>query len=238
LSWHLTGLASLSSAKVMAASSIVTTFALSQGHSHKLMIHSLWYCLARRWRHFRHVAAVRGTLSHGVLSYLVWEADTRLIPRSCFGIAWHVQNDKLSSSAISLIVKHRFPQITALTRSTVSLVRAVYGRPVCGSWSMDMRPFLNRKYYSNILDRLNAVSPNACCSISYVSVAVLPSFWQNLVQTRCSFSTSVSQYDRGTITIALLINSLTTESNCNPLLWCVASGGVAKYPTCQSRDEG
>jgi hypothetical protein len=68
--------------------------------------------------------------------------------------------------------------------------------------SMDVRPFLNREYHSNVLDRLNAVSPNAC-SISYVSVAVLPSFWQNLMQTRCSFNTSISQYDGGTNTIAL-----------------------------------
>jgi hypothetical protein len=66
-----------------------------------------------------------------------------------------------------------------------------------------MRPFLNREYHSYVLDRLNAVSLNACCSISYVSVAVLSSFWQNLMQTRCSFNTSISQYDGGTITIAL-----------------------------------
>jgi hypothetical protein len=64
-------------------------------------------------------------------------------------------------------------------------------------------PFLNREYYSNVLDQLNAVSPNACCSISYVSVAILPSFWQNFMQTRCSFNTSISQYDGGTNTIAL-----------------------------------
>jgi hypothetical protein len=69
--------------------------------------------------------------------------------------------------------------------------------------SMDVRPFLNREYHSNVLDRLNAVSPNACCSISYVSVAVLPGFWQNLMQTRCSFNTSTSHYDGGTNTIAL-----------------------------------
>jgi hypothetical protein len=68
---------------------------------------------------------------------------------------------------------------------------------------MDVRPFLNREYHPNVLDRLNAVSPNACCSISYVSVAVLPSFWQNLMQTCCSFNISISQYDGGTNTIAL-----------------------------------
>jgi hypothetical protein len=96
---------------------------------------------------------------------------------------------------------------------------------------MDVRPFLYREYHSNVLDRLNAVCPNACCSIFYVSVTVLPSFWQNLMQTRCSFNTSVSQYDGGTNTIALLINSLTTESSCHPLLWYVESGYVAKYPT-------
>jgi hypothetical protein len=90
---------------------------------------------------------------------------------------------------------------------------AVDGLPVCGLSSMDVRPFLNREYHSNVLDRLNAVSPNACCSISYVSVAVLPSFWQNLMQTRCSFNTSISQYDGGTNMIALQINSLTTIDN-------------------------
>jgi hypothetical protein len=114
-----------------------------------------------------------------------------------------VPDDKLSFSAISMIVKRQFPRITALTRSTVSLVCAVDGRPVCGSSSMDVRPFLNQEYHSNALDRLNAVSPNACSSISYVSVAVLPSFWQNLMQTRCFFNTSISQYDGWTNTIAL-----------------------------------
>jgi hypothetical protein len=71
------------------------------------------------------------------------------------------------------------------------------------SSSMEVRPFLNREYHSNVLDLLNGVSPNAYCSILYVSVAVLPSFWQNLMQTRCSFNTSISQYDGGTNTIAL-----------------------------------
>jgi hypothetical protein len=158
-------------------------------------------------------------------------ADMRLIPRSCVSITWHVPNDKLSSSAISLIVKRRFPWITALSWSTVPLVHAVYGLPVCGSSLMDMRPFLNWEYHSVVLDRLNAVSPNACCSISYVSVAVKPSFWQNLMQTRCSIHTSISQYDGGTNIIVLWINSLTTESSFHPLLWYVASGDVAKYPT-------
>jgi hypothetical protein len=130
-----------------------------------------------------------------------------VVQKPCVSIAWHVPNDKLCLSEISLIVKRRFPRITALTRSTVSLVRAVDGRPACESSSMDVWQFLNREYHSNVFDRQNAVSPNACCSISYVSVAVLPSFWQNLLLTRCSFNTSLSQYDGGTNTIALLINS-------------------------------
>jgi hypothetical protein len=85
------------------------------------------------------------------------------------------------------------------------------GLLVCGSSSMDVWPFLNREYHTNVLVRLNAVSPNASCTISYVSVAILPSFLQNLMQTRCSFNTSISQYDGGTNTIALQINSLTTK---------------------------
>jgi hypothetical protein len=80
LSWHLTGLASLSSAEMTTESSIVTTFGLSQGRSHKLMIHPLWWCLARRWRHFLHVPAVCSMLSHSVLSDLVWEAGEQVLP--------------------------------------------------------------------------------------------------------------------------------------------------------------
>jgi hypothetical protein len=102
------------------------------------------------------------------------------------------------------------------------------GWPVCGSLLMDVRPFLNREYHSDVLDRLNAVPR---CGISYVSVAVLPSFWQTLMQTHFSLNTSISQYDGGTNRIALQINSLTTESNCHLLLWYVTSGDVAKYPT-------
>jgi hypothetical protein len=58
------------------------------------------------------------------------------------------------------------------------------------------------EYHSNVLDWLSAVSPNAC-NILYVSVAVLPSFWQNVMQTCCSFITSISQCNGGTNTIAL-----------------------------------
>jgi cytosine/uracil/thiamine/allantoin permease len=71
-------------------------------------------------------------------------ADTRLIPRSCVSVTWHVPNEKLSSLAISMIVMHQFPQTTALTRSTVSLVHATDGRPVCGLSSMDVRSFIIR----------------------------------------------------------------------------------------------
>jgi hypothetical protein len=71
------------------------------------------------------------------------------------------------------------------------------------SSSMDVQPFLNWEYHANVFDQLNTVSPNACCSISYVSVAVLPSFWQNLMQTCCLFNTSISQYNEGTNMIAL-----------------------------------
>jgi hypothetical protein len=122
---------------------------------------------------------------------------------------------------------------TALTRSTVSLVRAVDGWPVCGSSSMDVRPFLNWEYHSNVLDRLNAVSVNACCSISYVSLAVLPSFWQNLMQTRCSFNTSIHNTTEAQTRLDCRSthSRLTSESSCHPLLWYVASGDVAKYPT-------
>jgi hypothetical protein len=34
-------------------------------------------------------------------------------------------------------------------------------------------------------------------------VAILPRFWQTLMQTRCFFNTSISQYDGGSNTISL-----------------------------------
>jgi hypothetical protein len=95
---------------------------------------------------------------------------------------------------------------------------------------LDLPRFLRPRWRQRLPLWPNTVSLNAFYSISYVFVAVLPSFWQNLMQTCCSFNTSILQYDRGTITIALYITLLTTESCCHPLLWCVASD-VAKYPT-------
>jgi hypothetical protein len=59
----------------------------------------------------------------------------------------------------------------------------------------EVQPFLKWEYHSDVLDKLNAISLNACCNISYDSVAVLPSFQQNLMQTYCSFNTSFSQCD-------------------------------------------
>jgi hypothetical protein len=130
-------------------------------------------------------------------------ADMRLIPRCCVSIAWHVPNDKLSSSAISLIVKSRFPRITALTRSTVSLVRAADGQPVCGSSSMEVRPFLNREYHSNCLGPIQRCFSEWLLKHFVRFCGRLTSSWQNLMQTRCSFNTSISQYDGGINTIAL-----------------------------------
>jgi hypothetical protein len=66
----------------------------------------------------------------------------------------------------------------------------------------DLPRFLRPRWQWCLPLWLNAVSPNPC-SILYVSGAVLPSFLQNLMQTRCFFNTSISQYDGGTNTIAL-----------------------------------
>jgi hypothetical protein len=51
-------------------------------------------------------------------------------------------------------------------------------------------------------------------------VAVSPNFWHNLMQTRCSFNTSISQYDGGTNTIALQINSrLSQDATHSSCMW-------------------
>jgi hypothetical protein len=133
-------------------------------------------------------------------------ADTRLIPRSCISIAWHVPNDNLNSSAIS------GRQTSVPTDYCIDTVNSLVGSrrwwPVCVWIIVDGRAAIFKSGIAfKCLGRLNAVSPNACCRISYVSVAVLQSFWQNFIKTRCSFNTSSSQYDRGTNTIALEINS-------------------------------
>lgn len=90
------------------------------------------------------------------------------------------------SSAISRTVKRRSLHTRAFTLAIMFSLREVDGRPERGSLSADSRPSLNRRNHSKTRARLIASSANAVFIISYVSVPVLPSLKQNLMQIRCS----------------------------------------------------
>jgi len=116
-------------------------------------------------------------------------AVTRLIRKSSVRIFWHVLNAILTSSAASLIVRHRSAQMISLTRATVSSVWEVEGLPGRGSSSKERRPFLKWEYHSNVFNQLRQDSPKAACSILYVSAPVFPRRKQKSMHTRfCTFS--------------------------------------------------
>jgi hypothetical protein len=65
-------------------------------------------------------------------------------------------------------------------------------RPELSS-STDTLPAMKRECHSKTALRLKECSPKASRSISRVSVADLPSFTQNLVQTRCSIFPPIAE---------------------------------------------
>jgi hypothetical protein len=69
--------------------------------------------------------------------------------------------------------------------STFSVVLLVLGRPERSSSSNDTRPALKLECYSKTAVQLKECSAKAPRIISRVSVADLPSFTQNVMQTRC-----------------------------------------------------
>ena len=71
--------------------------------------------------------------------------------------------------------------------------RLVEGLPWCGSLSTNVLPSLKWLYHSFIRVILMALSPKACWIFRIVSTWVLPSFWQNLMQYRCSSRSVILQ---------------------------------------------
>ena len=110
---------------------------------------------------------------------------TRLICKSSVRIFWHVPIAILTSSATSLIVRHRSVRMISRTHATVSLVWEVDGPPGRGSSSKDRRLFFKQEYHSNVFDRLRQDSLKAACNISYVSAPLFPKRKQKLMHTRC-----------------------------------------------------
>jgi hypothetical protein len=69
--------------------------------------------------------------------------------------------------------------------STYSSVLLVFGRPEHSSPSTDTQLALKQECHSKTHVQLKEFSPKASRRISGVSIAVLPSFTQNLMQTGC-----------------------------------------------------
>ena len=67
----------------------------------------------------------------------------------------------------------------------------------CLDFLVEIWPFLKWDYQSYVLNQLNTVSLNACCSILYISMVILPNFQQNLMQKNFTSAHSSSYVMKG-----------------------------------------
>jgi hypothetical protein len=162
----------VSSADMTTASSVVTTVVLSRGRCHKPVFHPC----NNAWQEGGAFSARRGSSRR---CSACRQPSHSKVTRQC-----RLARAKWNAEFIG----SRLLRIDRLTWWTVALVRAVDGRPVDVDGSAAI---LKREHHSNVSNLLNAAFRNVCCSISYISLAVLPSFQQNLMQTHCCFSTSI-----------------------------------------------
>ena len=91
-----------------------------------------------------------------------------------------------TSPTISCIVTRRSSSTFLRTWSITSLFRLVDGLPERWSLSTDARPSLKRLNHCFIWVGLKASCPKANWIFQIVSAWLSPSFWQNLMQYRCS----------------------------------------------------
>jgi hypothetical protein len=80
----------------------------------------------------------------------------------------------------------------------------VLGRSELSSSLADTRPALKRECHSETPVRLKECSPKASRSILKLSVADLPSFTQNLMQTRCSILPFIAEKTKQEVEKALV----------------------------------
>ena len=90
------------------------------------------------------------------------------------------------SFAFSRTVTRRSCMTKVHTWSMSSSFRLVESLPERASLSIDVRPCLNRLYHSLICVMTIASSPKTRWIFRMVSTWLSPSFWQNLLQDRCS----------------------------------------------------
>ena len=91
-----------------------------------------------------------------------------------------------TSFASSRMVTRRSCMTKVRTWSMSSSLRLVEGLPERASLSTDVRPYLNRLYHSLICVMPMASSPKTRWIFRMISTWLSPSFWQNLMQYRCS----------------------------------------------------
>ena len=113
-------------------------------------------------------------------------AHTRVIPKILFKIFQTVVYGIPRSFSSSRRVNRRSPSIASRTRSILSNVFVVEGRPERESLSIEVRPPLKRLYHSFIRVLLIHSFPKAFCIIWIVSELVFPNWKQNLMQIRWS----------------------------------------------------
>jgi hypothetical protein len=88
--------------------------------------------------------------------------------------------------------------------STFSVILLGLGSPERSSSSTDIHPALKRECHSETALQLKECSPKASQSISRVSVADLPSFTLNLMQTRCLILPSIADKTKHEVEKALV----------------------------------
>ena len=112
-------------------------------------------------------------------------AHSRVIPKILFKISQTVIFGIPRSFSSSRTVNRQSPSIASRTRSILSYVFDVEGRPERVSLSTEVRP-LKRLYHSFIRVSLTHSFPKAFCNIWIVSELVFLSWEQNLMQIRWS----------------------------------------------------
>jgi len=92
------------------------------------------------------------------------------------------------------------PCLQCQTFATFSVIILVEGRQECSSSLPDIHPFLECFNHSYICIWPRELSPNASLSILCISIAILLSLKQNLIQFHCSFTSVILavQYNRKT----------------------------------------
>ena len=113
-------------------------------------------------------------------------AHTRVISKILFKISQTVVFGIPRSFYSSRTVNRWSPSIASRTRSILSNVFIVEGRPERESLSTEVRPPLKRLYHSFIRVLLIHSFPKVFCIIWIVSELVFPSWKQNLMQIRWS----------------------------------------------------